>query len=100
MAFLNAQVAGACFVGDDVIVATTSDALGWQGGLAPLTLACWSPVEDRYLWQRPAPADLGDLISFHGNILALNGHPRLFDSRTGQLVHEWPDVAIAPTDGP
>lgn len=97
---LNAEVAGACFIGDDVIVATSSEHLGFDDGLAPLSLARWSPKQERYLWQTPAPADLGDLISFHGHILTLNGHPRLFDSRTGDLVHEWPDVPIAATDGP
>lgn len=96
----NAEVAGACFVGDDVVVATTAEPLGDDEGLGPLTVACWSPEEDRYLWQRPAPADLGDLISFHGSVLALSGHPRLFDSRSGDLVHEWPDVPIAATVGP
>lgn len=97
---LNAEVAGACFVGDHVVVATTAESLGREGGLGPLALACWSAAEDRYLWRRPAPADLGDLISFHGHVLALNGYPRLFDGRTGDLVHEWPDVPIAATAGP
>lgn len=97
---IDAEVAGACFSGDDIVVATTTECLGNHDGLGPLMLARWSTRDQCYAWQRPAPADLGDLVSFHGYVLALNGYPRVFESRTGDLAAEWPDLDIPTTQGP
>ena len=97
---IDAEVAGACFLGSDIIVATSQEDLGNGDLLGPLMLARWSHEEERYTWQRPAPTDLGDLVAFHGSVLALNGHPRLFDGDSGELLAEWPDLQVPPTQGP
>lgn len=38
-------------------------------------------------------------MRFGENVLALNGHPRLFDGHAGNLLAEWPDLVIPPTLG-
>ncbi len=70
-----------------------------ERGLGPLTMGRWSVAEERYLWTRSAPDDLGDLVPIDGGFLALNGHPRLFNGLTGELVAEWPDLTIPATQG-
>ena len=97
---LDAEVAGACWVSpDDVVVATSAEGLNNDVGLGELKMGRWSGLEQRFVWRRPIDADLGDLLSFHGDVLAVNGHPRLFSASTGELMEEWPEVTIAPTQG-
>lgn len=96
---IDAEVAGACWLGEDVIVTTSEEDMVEGDGLPALTMARWSLPDERFLWRRPAPANLGDIVSFGDGYLALNGHPRLFDGTNGDLIMEWPDLTIAPTEG-
>lgn len=88
-----AEIAGACFVGRDVVL-STSDAPGLQASseLAPNTLAKWSTTGQRYVWRYALDASPGDLVALGRDVLALNGHPRLYDGADGHLVQEWPNL--------
>ncbi len=91
---VQAEVAGACFVDDDVVVSTTPEENDPDGpnDLAPNELARWSPDEQRFIWRHSQDASPGDLLSVGGAALALNGHPRLYSGATGDLLQEWPDL--------
>jgi hypothetical protein len=90
----RAEIAGACFVGDDVIVATAADSgePHRPGDLGPAILARWSTAERQYLWQHRLDQTGGDLVPIAGGVLALFHHPRLYDVGTGNLESEWPDL--------
>jgi len=90
----RAEIAGACFAGDDIIVATNAESSQPRdpGDLGPSTLARWSTTERRYLWQRRLGQAGGDLIPIAFGILALHHHPRLYDTSTGELTCQWPDL--------
>jgi hypothetical protein len=91
---VQAEVAGACFIDRDVVVSTTSEENDPDGpdDLAPNALARWSTSERRFLWHHTFEVSPGDLVPFAGNVLALNGHPRLYEAASGELVQEWPDL--------
>ena len=93
-AMARAEIAGACFAGDDVVVATgpESGEPREPGDLGPDMLARWSTAERRFLWQHRLDQTAGDLIPMAGGVLALYHHPRLYDARTGDLACDWPDL--------
>ncbi|MEV6606056.1 hypothetical protein [Kutzneria sp. NPDC051319] len=92
---VQAEVAGACFLGDDVVVSTSEEENDPEGpdDLGPNMLVRWSPVTRTFTWRRQLDATPGDLVAMAGDILALYGHPRLYDAATGDLVAEWPDLS-------
>lgn len=91
---IAAEVAGACFIGNDVAFSTSDEPNDPEGpdDLAPLMLARWSTTERRLLWRRQLDHSPGDLASWSGHILALNQHLRLYSADSGELLHEWPDL--------
>jgi hypothetical protein len=93
-AMARAEIAGACFVGDDIVLATghESGEPDGPGGLGSDMLARWSTAEQRFVWQHRLDLTAGDLIPMAGGVLALHDHPRLYDARTGDLACEWPDL--------
>lgn len=93
-AMARAEIAGACFAGDAIIVATGPETGEPRepGDLGPDMLARWSTAERRFLWQRRLDQTAGDLIAIADGILALYDHPRFYNARTGDLVREWPDL--------
>ena len=97
---IQAEVSGACFVGDDLLISTSDEPNDPDGpdDLAPLMLARWSTIEQRFTWRRQLDHCAGDLICMAGGILALNGRPRLYDPATGSLVHAWPDLPTGRSD--
>lgn len=97
---IRAEVGGACFVGGDVIVSTTSEENDPEDedDLGPDMLVRRSVVDKRYLWMVELPETAGDLVAFAGGALALNGHPRLYDGESGELVAEWPDLDTGHID--
>ena len=95
----SAEVAGACWLGDDFAITTSGTSFETSDGLGILTTARWSLAEERFIWTQPAPVDLGDLVSFEDGFLSANGHPRFFGGATGDLLAEWPDIHVPPTRG-
>lgn len=47
-------------------------------------------AEDRFLWVTELDEAAGDLLPMPGGVLALHGHPRLYDAQDGNLLAEWP----------
>lgn len=97
---LGAEVAGACFLDRDVVLSTTSEPNDPDGpdDLSPNTLARWSTVDRRFVWSHAYDVSPGDLTAMAGNVLALNGHPRLYDGATGALIQEWPDLPTGESE--
>ena len=96
---IDAEVSGACWVDEDVVFATSAESLNNDDGIGTHMMCRWSAAQQAFVWQRSVSTGLGDLVSFHGDFLSLNGHPQLFDGRTGTVLYEWPDVNLPSTDG-
>lgn len=84
----TAEIAGACFVGDDVVVSTTDEQNEPEGpeDLGPNMLARWSTAQRRYLWARQHNTSPGDLVAFGEDVLALNPHPAVYRGSDGELI--------------
>lgn len=97
---VQAEVSGACFAGDDVVMSTSAEPNEPDGpdDLAPNMLARWSTTNHRFVWKRQLPQTAGDLVPMAGNVLALYQHPRLYDADTGDLAYEWPDLPTGTAD--
>jgi hypothetical protein len=98
---IQAEVSGACFIGDDVLISTSDEPNEPEtpDDLAPNMLVRWSSTDRRFAWRRQLDHCAGDLLPVDGGVLAVNGHPRLFDATTGDLVHAWPDLPTGLADG-
>lgn len=95
-----AGIGGTCLIGSDIAISTT-DYLDDPDDLAelmPLSFARWSPSDCAFRWQHQLDSSLGDLATLAGHVLSLNGHPRLFDAGTGQLLEEWPDLPTGESE--
>lgn len=88
--FLDAEVSGACFVGDDVVLSTAE----------PATLVRWSLAARMAVWARELDRCAGDLVPLHGNVLAVHEHPVLYDAATGERLAEWPDLPTGESRSP
>jgi hypothetical protein len=55
-------------------------------------------AEDRFLWVTELDEAAGDLLPMPGGVLALHGHPRLYDAQDGNLLAEWPDLPSGSAD--
>ncbi|OLR95086.1 hypothetical protein [Actinokineospora bangkokensis] len=99
---VQAEVSGACFLDQDVVLSTSAEPNDPEGPeeLVPDTLARWSTTTGTFLWRRQLDTTAGDLIPIAGDVLALHGHPRLFDGETGSLIAEWPEIDTGHSDGP
>ena len=97
---IQAEISGACFVGDDVVVSTSPEPNDPEGpdDLAPNILARWSITDRRFIWKRHLPQTAGDLLPLGDGILGLYQHPRLYDTCTGELAYEWPDLPTGTAD--
>jgi hypothetical protein len=97
---VQAEVAGACFVGDDVVISTSAEPNDPEDAddLAPVMLARWSAATKTFAWRRQLGETAGDLVPVAGDILALYDHPRLYDAANGDLIAEWPDIATGHAD--
>jgi hypothetical protein len=97
---IQAEVSGACFAGDDVVVSTSAEPNEPDGpdDLAPNMLARWSTTDRRFAWKRQLPQTAGDLLPMAGGVLGLYQHPRLYDASTGELAYEWPDLTTGTAD--
>ncbi|MFD0207149.1 MULTISPECIES: hypothetical protein [Saccharothrix] len=91
---VGAEVSGACFIGDDVVLNTSPEEYDPQSPeeLEPNTVARWSTATETFTWRRRLDRTAGDLVPIGGDFLALYEHPRLFDGSTGELLAEWPDL--------
>jgi hypothetical protein len=97
---IQAEISGACFAGDDVVLSTSPEPNDPDGpdDLAPNMLARWSTTDRRFVWKRRLPQTAGDLHPLADGVLGLCQHPRLYDASTGELVHEWPDLPTGTAD--
>jgi hypothetical protein len=97
---IQAEISGACFAGDDVVVSTSTEPNDPDGpdDLGPSILARWSITDRRFVWKRQLPQTAGDLLPLAGGVLGLYQHPRLYDVSTGELAHEWPDLPTGTAD--
>jgi hypothetical protein len=97
---IQAEVSGACFVGDDVVISTSAEPNDPEepDDLAPTMLARWSPITRQFIWRRTLDLTAGDLVPIAGHVLALNQHPRLYDANNGDLLAEWPDLPTGTAD--
>lgn len=97
---VQAEVAGACFLGEDIVISTSSEENEPEGpeDLAPNMLARWSATAGRFTWRRQLDLTAGDIVAVAGNILALHDHPRLYDAANGDQLAEWPDIATGHAD--
>lgn len=91
---VQAEVAGACFLGSDVVVSTSPEENEPESpdDLAPNMLARWSPSTGGFVWRVRLDLPAGDVLPLGENILALYRHPRLYDGTNGELITEWPDL--------
>ncbi|WP_410664987.1 hypothetical protein [Amycolatopsis sp. lyj-84] len=89
------DISGACFIGDDVAISTSSDLEQptEPDELAGTMLARWSMTTKEFLWRKQLDHPAGDLVCVAGDIMALYGHPRLYDGNSGELLAEWPELA-------
>lgn len=97
---VQAEVAGACFIDEDVVISTSAEPNDPDGSedLAPTMLALWSTTTQTFAWRRQLDLTAGDLVPMAGDILALHGHPRLYATATGDMIGEWPDLATGDAD--
>lgn len=95
---IQAEVAGAAFVGGDVVVSTSDEQNDPDGpdDLGPNMLVRYSLISLSYVWRRELDKSVGDLLPMAGGVLSLQGHPRWHDPTTGVTAYEWPDL---PTVG-
>jgi hypothetical protein len=96
------EVAGACFVEDDIVVSTSAEPEvndpDEPDELAPNMLARWSIAERKFLWRKQLDQTAGDVVSMGDDVLSLYQHPRLYDGKTGELLEEWPDLPTGQAD--
>lgn len=90
------EVAGACFVDEDIAISTSAEP--GPEDAAPATLARWSPATQTFAWRRQLDQTAGDLVPMAGDILSLHDHPRLYAAATGDLIAEWPDLETGHAD--
>lgn len=97
---IGAEISGACFIDDDVVVSTSAEPNDPEGpeDLAPCMLARWSATQRRFVWRQQLEQTAGDLLPMAGGILALHHHPRLYDASTGELAMEWPELSTGTAD--
>lgn len=97
---LQAEISGACFVGDDVVVATSAEPNEPDGpdDLGPNMLARWSMSQRRFVWRHQLTETAGDLLPIGDGVLGLYRHPRLYDADTGLLRAQWPDLDTGEAD--
>jgi hypothetical protein len=97
---VQAEVAGACFLGEDIVISTSSEPNDPEGpeDLAPNMLARWSTTTRTFTWRRHLDLTAGDVVVVAGNVLALHDHPRLYDAANGDQIAEWPDIATGHAD--
>ncbi|MFD5895399.1 hypothetical protein [Streptomyces sp. NPDC060366] len=62
-------------------------------------LGVWSFPTGKWLHRHDLPGPIGTILACGEKILALYGHPRLFDIRTGELVSQWPELAMSRREG-
>ena len=95
---LDGEIAGACFVGDDVVLSTGEE---WDpeepGSFRSNSLARWSQEETRFVWPVAFDASPGDLLPM-GGVLSVNGHPRWHDPGSGAVRLEWPELETGSSD--
>jgi len=93
------EVAGACFLDDDVVVTTMSDSeadLGYN--LGPKAVGRWSCANSEWLWRKELDRTAGDVLPMGDDFLALYQSPRLYSGKTGELLAEWPDLSTGEAE--
>lgn len=85
---------GACWLGDDIVVAASAEGEGVEH--IP-TLSRWSRASGAFSWSQPVSGLSAEPVAFHGDVLVPDNFVKLYDGATGELVEQWPDLAVSPT---
>lgn len=105
---IDAEADSVCWLdGDRLAVAT-----GAHGGepeedgevdedmeLGQHQLGVWSFATGKWLYRHDLPGPIGTVVACGEKVLALYGHPRLFDVRTGELLAQWPELVTSRREG-
>ncbi|MEV7117065.1 hypothetical protein [Kitasatospora griseola] len=92
---VNAEIGAACWLdGDRLAVASTDEGGSDESRFGTMQLGVWSVGERRWLHRNPVDHLTGTLLPRGSQVISLNGHPRLLDTTTGQVVAEWPEVTV------
>lgn len=100
---IDAEADAVCWLDGDRLAVVT----GEQGGepddddmeLGRHQLGVWSFPTGTWLHRHALPGPIGTILACGEAVLALYGHPRLFDIRTGELVAQWPELAMPLREG-
>lgn len=105
---IDAEAASVCWLDDDRLAVAT----GAHGGeleedgqadedmeLGQHQLGVWSFPTGKWQYRHDLPGPLGTTVACGEAVLALYGHPRLFDIRTGELVAQWPELPMPRREG-
>lgn len=97
---IQAEVAGAAFVGGDVVISTSDEENDPDGpdDLGPRMLVRYSLTSLSYVWRRHLTGSVGDLLPMADGVLSLQEHPRWHDPTTGVTAYEWPDLPTGVAD--
>ncbi|MEV1062810.1 hypothetical protein [Streptomyces sp. NPDC050263] len=99
---IDAEVVSACWLDDDrLAVATGEEFLDDEDvpALGPRQIGVWSLSGRAWVHRSSVDFEVGTLIAGGGRVVSLHGHPRLIDVRTGEVLEEWPEVAIPRREG-
>lgn len=100
---IDSETDSACWLDGDRLALATGDIGGEpeEDGsvdedreLGPHQLGVWSCATSKWLYRHDLPGPIGTILGCGEAVLALYGHPRLFDIRTGDLVAQWPELAL------
>ncbi|MER6954397.1 hypothetical protein [Streptomyces sp. NPDC000618] len=99
---IDAEVVSACWLDDDrLAVATGEEFLDDEEvpALGPRQIGVWSLSDRAWAHRSSVDFEVGTLIAGGGRVVSLHGHPRLIDVRTGEVLEEWPEVAVPRREG-
>ncbi|MET4927077.1 hypothetical protein P3L51_32780 [Streptomyces sp. PSRA5] len=105
---IDAEADSACWLDGDRLALVTGDIGGDpeedgtvddERELGQHQLGVWSCSTATWLHRHDLPGPIGTILGCGEAVLALYGHPRLFDNRTGGLVAQWPRLAMPRRQG-
>lgn len=106
--FIDAEADSGCWLDGDRLALVTGDIGGEPDDeddededieLGPHQLGVWSCSLGKWLYRNDLPGPIGTILGCGESVLALYGHPRLFDIRTGALVAQWPELVLPRRQG-
>ena len=99
---INAEVSSAVFLDDETLALASSDEEALDDELQPddtlwmnpSRLAVYSVAQQRYTSQVSPQEKVGMMMPMgQHHVIGFFEHPKVFDLRTGSVVHTWPELA-------